>query len=61
MSGLSYPKNGGAYLLSRIHDLHASIADLIDELVQRDQTIAEQAAQIAKLTPPANAPDDHPA
>lgn len=69
MSDLAYPKSGGAFLLQRISDLHANVADLIEELVRRDQKIAEQTAQIvtqaqeikALKGPPADAPDDHPA
>lgn len=65
MSDPVYPKTGGAFLLQRISDLHASVADLIDELMKRDQAIAglqaqiiDQAKQIVALkTPPADAPD----
>lgn len=60
MSDLAYPKNGGEFLLQTVKSLHANIADLIDELVKRDQTIAQQAARIGALTPKPDAPDDHP-
>jgi hypothetical protein len=56
MSDLAYPKSGAQFLLPRIAELHGQIADLIDELVKRDQVIAEQRAQIATLTPKPDAP-----
>lgn len=40
-SVLAYPKNGGAFLMQRITELHGSVADLIDELVKRDQELAK--------------------
>jgi hypothetical protein len=54
MSDLNYPKNGGAYLLQRIHEMHAQVADLIDELVRRDQEIALLKAQIVVTKPDAD-------
>lgn len=54
MSDMVYPKNGAQFLLGRITELHGTVADLIEELVLRDQKIAELTA---KLQPPADAPD----
>jgi hypothetical protein len=57
MSDLAYPKSGAQFLLPRIAELHGQIADLIDELVKRDQTIAELTAKLPKP----DAPDGNPA
>jgi hypothetical protein len=51
---LIYPKSSGLYLMSKIQELTANVADLINELVKRDQRIAELEAQ---LQTPAIPPD----
>jgi hypothetical protein len=47
--GLMYPKSSGLYLMSRVQELTANVADLINELVQRDARIAAMEARIAEL------------
>lgn len=42
-----YPKSGSIYLLSKNNELTGQIAVLIDELVRRDQQLAELKAQLA--------------
>lgn len=42
-----YPKSGAVYLLSKNNELTGQIAILIDELVRRDQELAEVRAQLA--------------
>ena len=57
--GLIYPKSSGLYLMSRVQELTANVADLIETLCQRDRQIAEQEqalqtlkARIAELEQP---------
>ncbi len=52
--GLMYPKSSGLYLMSRVQELTANVADLINELVQRDAKIAAMEARIAELEAPAS-------
>ena len=47
--GLIYPKSSGLYLMSRVQELTANVADLIETLCQRDRQIAEMEARIAEL------------
>ncbi len=47
--GLMYPKSSGLYLMSRVQELTANVADLINELVARDARIAVLEARIAEL------------
>jgi len=47
--GLIYPKSSGLYLMSRVQELTANVADLIETLCQRDRTIAQMEARIAEL------------
>jgi hypothetical protein len=47
---LMYPKSSGLYLMSRVQELTANVADLINELVKRDQRIAELEQQLAVQT-----------
>jgi hypothetical protein len=49
MPDLVYPKTGAMFLMSRVTELHANVADLIDELVKKDQQIAGKDAEIADL------------
>jgi len=58
--GLIYPKSSGLYLMSRVQELTANVADLIETLCQRDRQIAEQEqalvtlkARVAELEQPA--------
>ncbi len=37
---LIYPKSSGLYLMSRVQELTANVADLIETLCQRDQQLA---------------------
>jgi hypothetical protein len=46
---LIYPKSAGLYLMSRVQELTANVADLIDTLVQRDQRIAVLEAENAEI------------
>ncbi len=46
---MMYPKSSGLYLMSRVQELTANVADLINELVQRDARIAAMEARIAEL------------
>ncbi len=46
---MMYPKSSGIYLMSRVQELTANVADLINELVQRDARIAAMEARIAEL------------
>ena len=54
--GLIYPKSSGLYLMSRVQELTANVADLIETLCQRDRQIAEMEARIAQLTTVPDAP-----
>lgn len=53
--GMMYPKSSGLYLMSRVQELTANVADLINELVQRDAKIAAMEARIAELEGPVEA------
>ncbi len=55
--GLMYPKSSGLYLISRVQELTANVADLINELVQRDARIAAMEARIAELEGSSNVTD----
>ncbi len=44
---LIYPKSSGLYLMGKIQELTANVADLINELCQRDARIAELESQLA--------------
>jgi hypothetical protein len=46
---MMYPKSSGIYLMSRVQELTANVADLINELVARDARIAAMEARIAEL------------
>ena len=46
---MMYPKSSGIYLMSRVQELTANVADLINELVQRDAKIAAMEARITEL------------
>jgi hypothetical protein len=46
---IMYPKSSGIYLMSRVQELTANVADLINELVARDARIAAMEARIAEL------------
>jgi dihydroxyacetone kinase DhaKLM complex PTS-EIIA-like component DhaM len=46
---MMYPKSAGIYLMSRVQELTANVADLITELVARDAKIAAMEARIAEL------------
>ena len=54
--GLIYPKSSGLYLMSRVQELTANVADLIETLCQRDRQIAEMEARMAELKAIAPAP-----
>ncbi len=55
---MMYPKSSGLYLMSRVQELTANVADLINELVQRDSRIAAMEARIAELeSAPSNVTD----
>ena len=47
--GLIYPKSSGLYLMSRVQELTANVADLIETLCQRDRQIAEQEQALQTL------------
>lgn len=50
---IMYPQSGGVFLMAEVQRLTANVADLIDLLVRRDQTIAQLTAELNALKAPA--------